>query len=142
VKEKLLKFFSLVSISVIALDQLLKYLIISFEPYFGLNFLKILLVKNTGAGFGILQDKNNWLAIISALAILIIIYYYPRIEKEKWPQLLFALFLGGVIGNFIDRAFRGFVIDFIDFSFWPAFNIADAAISVAVVGLIIYYWRK
>ena len=60
----------------------------------------------------------------------------------KYAQYLFALFLGGVIGNLIDRAFRGYVIDFISFKFWPAFNIADACISIAVIGLIIYFWKK
>src|SRR3989344_5900569 len=139
---KFLRFFILLSALVVFLDQLFKYLIFRFQPVFDLNFLKIHLVKNTGAGFGILQDQTFWLAIISLLAILVILLYYKKVEQKKWPQLLFALLLGGVIGNFIDRAFRGFVIDFIDFSFWPAFNIADAAISVAVVGLIIYYWRK
>ena len=141
-KENFLKFFSLVSIIVIAMDQLLKYLVLSFEPYFDLSLLKIHLIKNTGAGFGILQGKSIWLAIISLLAILVILFYYKKIEKEKWPQLLFALFLGGVAGNFMDRVFRGYVIDFIDFSFWPAFNVADAAISIAVIGLVVYYWKK
>ena len=139
---KFLRFFILLSALVVFLDQLFKYLIFRFQPVFDLNFLKIHLVKNTGAGFGILQDQTFWLAIISLLAILVILFHYKKIEPEKWPQLFFALLLGGVIGNFIDRAFRGFVIDFIDFSFWPAFNIADAAISIGVIGLMIMYWKK
>ena len=139
---KFLRFFILLSALVVFLDQLFKYLIFKFQLVFDLNFLKIHLVKNTGAGFGILQDQTFWLAIISLLAILVILFYYKKIEQEKWPQLFFALLLGGVIGNFIDRAFRGFVIDLIDFSFWPAFNIADAAISIGIIGLVIYYWKK
>ena len=139
---KFLRFFILLSALVVFLDQLFKYLIFRFQPIFDLNFLKIHLVKNTGAGFGILQDQTFWLAIISLLAILVILFYYNKIEQKKWPQLFFALFLGGVIGNFIDRAFRSYVIDFIDFSFWPAFNIADTAISVGIIGLVIYYWKK
>ena len=140
--KKYLKFFILLSALIVFLDQLSKYLIFRSQPVFDLNFLKIHLVKNTGAGFGILQDQTFWLAIISLLAILVILFHYKKIEPEKWPQLFFALLLGGVIGNFIDRAFRGFVIDFIDFSFWPAFNIADAAISIGVIGLMIMYWKK
>ena len=58
------------------------------------------------------------------------------------PQLLWGVFLGGVIGNLVDRLMRGVVIDFIDLGFWPAFNIADAAITVSTIGLIIYYWDR
>ena len=46
------------------------------------------------------------------------------------------------MGNLLDRLFRGSVIDFIDLQFWPVFNVADAAITVAVVGLVIYYWKE
>ena len=70
------------------------------------------------------------------------IYYYNRIPKEKSAQALSGLFLGGVAGNLIDRVLRQYVVDFIDLGFWPVFNVADAAISVSVVGLIVYFWKK
>ena len=100
------------------------------------------MIKNMGAGFGILQGKTFFLGIVSLVVAVTIISYYPRIPKEKIPQILFALFLGGVIGNLIDRFLRGYVIDFINFSFWPAFNIADSALTISVVGLVWYYWKK
>jgi len=61
--------------------------------------------------------------------------YYKRIPQKY--HIFVALILGGTIGNLIDRLFRGFVVDFIDFSFWPAFNIADMAISIGAIFLII-----
>ena len=80
--------------------------------------------------------------LISLIVAAGVVLYYKKIPKNKWEQVLFALFLGGVIGNLIDRLFRKFVIDFLDFSFWPAFNIADACITVSVIGLIVYYMKK
>ena len=60
----------------------------------------------------------------------------------KWTAVSFALVLAGAAGNLIDRVLFGFVTDFIRISVWPAFNIADCAITAGVVGLIIYYWKK
>ncbi len=138
-KKSLVYIFSLIVFLVIIFDQLTKYLVLKFDPYFGYQYLKIVLIKNTGAGFGILQGKTFFLGIISLIVAVTLIAYYKRIPKEKIPHLLFALFLGGVIGNLIDRFLRGYVIDFISFSFWPAFNIADSALTVSVIGLVIYY---
>ncbi|PIN73630.1 signal peptidase II [Candidatus Woesearchaeota archaeon CG10_big_fil_rev_8_21_14_0_10_45_16] len=141
VKKNLL-LFSIISSLVILIDQLTKILILSWKPQWDLKLLTIHLITNTGAGFGILQDQVVWLGIISLIAAAVIIYHYPKISKEKLPQVLFALLLGGIIGNLVDRLGRRFVVDFIDFSFWPAFNIADAAITISALGLIWYYWKK
>lgn len=140
--KKQIYFFATIVTIIIILDQLTKFLIQKIMPIWNISFLKIHFVKNTGAGFGILQGKPILLGIISLIVALIIIFTYSKIPKEKVPQLLFAIFLGGVIGNMIDRLFRQFVIDFIDLGFWPAFNIADAAISIAAIGLVIYFWKK
>ena len=134
--------FSSIVFLVVILDQLTKYLILKFNPNLTLNFLKIHLVKNTGAGFGILKDYTWLLDLISLVVVVFLICYYPKITKEKFSQILAALFLGGTIGNLIDRLLRKFVVDFIDFSFWPAFNIADASITIGAIGLIIYFWKK
>ncbi len=134
--------FVTITLIVVLLDQLTKFLIYKFKPNWDLLILKIQFIQNTGAGFGILKGQTFWLGIISLIVALGIIFSYNRIPKEKWIQVLFATFLGGVIGNLIDRFFRKFVIDFINFGFWPAFNIADACISVSVVGLVIYFWKK
>lgn len=126
----------------VALDQATKYFIAVTRPEWGIGFFSIHFVHNTGAGFGILKGQMGLLAFISALVALAVIFFYNKIPKEKIPQVLFALFLGGVIGNLIDRMLRRYVVDFIDVSFWPVFNIADAAISISVIGLVWYYWKK
>lgn len=134
--------FSFIVFLVVIFDQLTKYFILKTNPNLNLKILKITLIKNTGAGFGILQNQTFLLGIISLIVALLIIIYYKKIPKDTFPHILFALFLGGVIGNLIDRLFRGYVIDFINFGFWPAFNLADAVLTVSVIGLIVYYWRK
>lgn len=134
-------FFVIVATLVVILDQLLKWFILKVNPEWNWSVFEIHLVTNTGAGFGILQDKTLLLAMFSLVVALVIIWNYRKIPKECFAQFCVALFLGGVIGNLIDRVFRREVIDFIDFKFWPAFNLADSAISIAVAGLIWYSWR-
>jgi len=134
--------FVLVSGSIIVLDQLLKYIALSVDSKIKTGWISFNVATNTGAGFGILQGKTGLLTLISLLVALGIIYYYKKIPNERNMHILFALFLGGVVGNLIDRVFRGHVIDFINLSFWPSFNIADAAISIAAIGLVFYVWKK
>ena len=131
--------FILISVITVIVDQISKYLIALYKPAWNLGMLKIHYVTNTGAGFGILQGQTFFLGIISLMVGAGLIYYYRDLPKNKFAQAMYALFLGGVIGNGLDRFFRGFVIDFVDFGWWPAFNIADSAICVAVIGLLYYY---
>ena len=134
--------FLAVSLLTVLLDQSSKYAVDKIRPEWNLGFLSIHFVHNTGAGFGILKGQMGLLAFISALVALAVIFFYHKIPQEKIPQILFGLFLGGVVGNLIDRTFRGYVIDFFDLSFWPVFNIADMAISISVIGLVLYFWKK
>ena len=134
--------FISLSLFVIIVDQVLKFLVLRFRPEWDFKILLIHFIPNTGAGFGILQDKTLILAMVSLIVALLIIFFYTKIPQDKWAQWLMGLFLGGVIGNFIDRMFRDYVVDFIDFKFWPAFNIADAMITSSVIGLVIYLWKK
>ena len=142
-KKNFVFFFVCVAVLVFLLDQALKYWVLVFLPEWQRGILNIHFVKNTGAGFGILQGQPLFLGIISLVVAILVIINYAKIGKEIVPQLLWAFFLGGVMGNLADRIWRRYVIDFIDFSFWPAFNVADAALTVAVIGLIVYYyWKK
>jgi signal peptidase II len=141
-KHKQELFFWLIVVGAVFLDQILKLIIVFTKPNLNWGLLNITFTQNTGAGFGILQGQTIWLALISLTVATIIILNYDKIPKTKFVQLLFAFFLGGIVGNFIDRAFRGYVVDFINFQFWPAFNLADAFISMAVIGLIFYFWKK
>src|SRR3989344_5204458 len=141
-EKKYLPLFLAVAGLTIFFDQLTKYFISTTRPEWKLGFLQIHFVYNTGAGFGILKGQMGILAIISALVALAVILFYKRIPKEKIAQALFGLFLGRVVGNLLDRVIRGYVVDFFDVGFWPVFNVADVAISVSVIGLVLYFWRK
>lgn len=140
-KKKYLMLFVSVVLSTIIFDQITKILVALKQPNWSLGFLSIHFVHNTGAGFGILKGQMAILAIISTIVLMGLIYYYKKIPQETWAQVLFGLFLGGVAGNLIDRILRQYVVDFIDVGFWPVFNVADAAISVSVLGLVLYFWR-
>jgi len=130
--------FLAVALGVVILDQLIKLIVrltISSKLVVIPGILDIVNSRNTGAAFGMLQGQNLILTIISILFIAFVIYYYPKIEKEL--KIPFALILGGAIGNLLDRLFFQSVIDFFSLSFWPAFNVADSALCIGAVWLII-----
>lgn len=125
------KFFFLVAALVIVLDQLTKFIADRF----------FYTVHNTGAAFGLFQNMTLILIVISIIVIGIILYYYKSLTKASLTVYT-GLILGGTISNLIDRIFLGYVIDFINFRIWPAFNLADLAITIGVIGLIIYLIQK
>ncbi len=99
------------------------------------------LVHNTGMAFGLFRDHGIVFIIIPIIAIALLVYniYYYRENQNLSRSYIFAfsLILGGAIGNLIDRIFVGHVIDFLDFRIWPVFNIADSAITVGAVIILI-----
>ncbi|NQV09144.1 signal peptidase II [Candidatus Woesearchaeota archaeon] len=125
---------------ILVVDQLTKFFIIknffSGEALKLSSFLQIKYFTNTGAAFSILQDQATLLAWFSIVVIGFILFYYDKISKKT--HIPVGLVLGGILGNLIDRISYGYVIDFIDFSFWPAFNIADSALFVGVIWLVVY----
>jgi signal peptidase II len=134
-----------ISFWVVVLDQLTKFLAYSnisqSIPIIG-GIFHLTLVKNTGAGFGILQGQQWLLVFISIFVVGLILFYYDKIPKKGLAKAWVAMLLGGTIGNLIDRIRLGFVIDFLDFRIWPAFNIADSAITIGAIGLIFYLMRE
>mgnify|MGYP000420315690 CR=1 FL=1 len=104
-------------------------------------FFNFSLVLNRGTAFGLFQNSIPILIVVSLLVLAGIGYFYMQ---EKKPTLLFHLslgfLLGGALGNLFDRIFLGYVIDFINFTFWPTFNLADVSIDVGIVGLVLYYY--
>ena len=147
-KNKKILIISLISFFIVFLDQLTKYLILkNFNvnetvPIIN-NVFDLTLIKNTGAGFGILKNFNFLLIMISIAVIGIIFYYFKKIkENQLLLQVLAAFILGGALGNLIDRARLGYVVDFLDFRIWPVFNIADSFVTVGIIGLIVYLWKK
>ena len=138
-KKNSIIFFT-TAFSITLLDQISKYVIQLMMPQIKWAFLIIHYSQNTGAAFGIFKTKTIILSLISILVIGFILWYYPKLHKEKSIIHFFVgLLLGGTIGNGIDRIYRHFVIDFIGTTFWPMFNVADAAITISVIGLIGYW---
>lgn|SRR5574344_72958 len=135
-----------ISSLIILLDQIVK-LLITHNMVVGEsikiinNFFYITYVNNSGAAWSILTG-NRILLIVITLLVLFIIYKYLIKDKklQKIEQIIYGLLVGGVIGNLIDRVVRGYVIDYLDFYIfnydYPIFNIADAAIVIAVILLI------
>jgi signal peptidase II len=139
-------------------DQWSKAWIVSrFDPYEAkavlVNFLHVVHVRNTGAAFGLLSNLNpKWVhpllvaaTAFAMAAVLAYIYFLPR--RGPAPFGL-GLILGGAMGNLIDRARLGYVVDFLDVHWyhhhWPAFNVADVGITLGVFLLILdmLYWSK
>lgn len=134
---------------VIILDQVTKFLVlqhvqqpISITPFFSLVFM-----QNTGSAFSFLAWGSGWqLWLFGLIAISVsvgLLIWLPKIPTYKvWQPIALALILGGALGNVIDRIIHGFVIDFLLFHIntwaWPAFNIADSAIVVGVIMLLVY----
>ena len=96
-KKNYVVLFSMTTFLVFMIDQWLKYLVFLYQPVWKKGFLSIHFVTNSGAGFGILQGKTVWLGMISLLVVLMMIYFYKQIPREKIAQVLFGLFLGGVL---------------------------------------------
>lgn len=133
----------LTALLVLVLDQLSKYYVVTHFRLFESvpvieNVFHWTYILNPGAAFGLMAG-NRWIFVAIAAAVLVGIYWMRKdiMENGWWVQYGTALFAGGAIGNLIDRARQGLVIDFFDFRIWPIFNVADIAICVGV-GMIVW----
>ena len=134
-------------LTLVILDQATKALVINFFNLYDsvalLPMINLTFVVNYGFAFGLLNNPSLNQILVSLVILAIIIYFLYLLIKtqDKIFQLTLTLILAGALGNFIDRIFRGFVIDFIDIYIgkyhWPAFNIADSCITVGFVVLMI-----
>tara|TARA_B100001146_G_scaffold78666_1_gene69818 strand:+ start:4960 stop:5454 length:495 start_codon:yes stop_codon:yes gene_type:complete len=135
-------------LSIVALDQVTKLAILGRDvvdiyPEMEItSFLNLVLVQNKGISFGLFSRYEvGWLISILTIGIVVVLFIWMRKLERAILALPFSLIIGGAIGNLIDRLNYGFVVDFIDFHFfgwhWPAFNIADSAITVGVIFLLI-----
>ncbi|MBE3596261.1 MAG: signal peptidase II [Hydrogenibacillus sp.] len=96
--------------------------------------------ENAGAAFGLLQGARFFFLLITVVVIFAILWYLPRAMRQSaWLAVSLALILGGALGNFVDRAATGRVIDFIDVRIihYPIFNVADSAITI---GAALWFW--
>ena len=128
----------LIALGVVALDQVSKLLIVAklYDSAVTVipNLLRFTYVENEGMAFGLLAEHRWIFLVLSVVGIGAVGYYLYRFAETKLSRVSLSLVIGGGIGNMIDRVFRGFVVDFIDFYFLPfwiwVFNIADAAVCV------------
>ncbi len=135
-----------IAVAVLALDQASKWLALDklalHEPIPLASFLNLALVFNKGAAFGFLSTASGWQNLffigIALVATVVILYLLRRMgTKDRFLAVALMLILGGAIGNLIDRLMYGHVVDFIDVYYgswhWPAFNVADSAITVGAI---------
>ncbi len=140
---------------IIVLDQISK-LAISSNFFYGesksiiAGFFNLVLAHNTGAAFSFLDDAGGWQRWLFTAIAIVASVWIVRLLRQHAQQTMFclalALVLGGALGNLIDRVAYGYVIDFIDIFYgswhFPAFNVADSAISVGAGLLILDSFRK
>ncbi len=147
--------WTLLSLIIIVSDQITKAIatanLFMFDPIPIIPMLNFTLMHNEGAAFSFLSDAGGWqrwfFTIIASVVSVVIFIWIKRLSPhEKGMAISLSLILGGAIGNLIDRVRFGYVVDFIDVyyekSHWPAFNIADSAICVGAVIMIIYSFRE
>jgi signal peptidase II len=165
-----MKYIFFISLPLYALDRLTKYLVLRSirpdEPWpsGGAGFFHLVNVTNTGAAFGSFQNNNAFFIAISCVALLfalvLLVGHRHQAGEGKslwwthdiWRDLSLSLLLAGVLGNLTDRLLYGHVIDFLLFDFgshvprflhpWPAFNVADSCICIAVMFFIIHSFRQ
>ncbi len=143
-KNKSVKQFYIISaiivIVLVILDQITKWQALTkLKPIKNTvvikGFLDFTFVENRGAAFGILSGKRVFfilLTVVVAIGILYSFYKLPKTKEYNWLKCGLVLVLSGAIGNVIDRAVRGYVVDFLEVTFikWPVFNLADIYVVV------------
>jgi signal peptidase II len=149
-----MKFVLFISLPLYALDQWTKQLVLRFispeesRPVIP-DFFNLVNVTNTGAAFGSFRNNNTFFIVISSIALVVVLVLLLRRRlPDVWRDVSLALLLAGILGNLTDRLLYGHVIDFLLFDLhipyadpWPAFNVADSCISIAVVLFIIHsFW--
>lgn len=138
---------TIVLLIVLALDQLTKYLVATQMslgesiPLLG-EFLSITSHRNSGAAWGIFQGRMLFFYIITVVVLIFLVYFYKSEARDNWMmQIGITLLMAGAIGNFIDRLLFQEVVDFVDiliFNYdFPIFNVADSALTVGVVMLLL-----
>ena len=147
--NKKIFFYFLITLLIFTLDRITKIYIINIAETYGkvdiyLNqFINIILVWNTGIGFGLLSFEKQFIYNLITLIIVLInfVILYLGIKSNNFKGLLFFVILGGSLGNLFDRLYYSAVPDFIDINYnnfhWFIFNVADIFISIGVIFMIL-----
>lgn len=135
-----------VSLLIVIADQVTKQMVsevfVMYERLSVTPFFNLTLAHNYGAAFSFLADQGGWqryfftgIAVVISVVLLVWLHQTPK--NDRWVAISLALILGGAIGNVYDRVMLGYVVDFLDFYYqsyhFPAFNVADSAISIGAV---------
>jgi signal peptidase II len=148
------KWYVLLALGVLIADQMTKWWaqmsLPMAQPIKVTNFLNWFLIYNPGAAFSFLSQAGGWqrwfFTVIGIVAAIVIIWLLQKNAHDRPFCLALSLILGGAIGNVIDRLLYGAVVDFIDVHYdgwhWPAFNVADSAISIGATLIVINEIRR
>lgn len=146
--SRIIMLSTIIAIAVVLLDQISKHFVcLNLKPIGSISVIDGILnftyVENTGAAFGMLSDNRAVFMVLSVLIIAVLVYVLVKFHgQSKMFDIILGLIVGGGVGNMIDRAFLGYVIDFIDFcafDFWKwVFNIADSAVVVGCILAVIF----
>lgn len=163
-KQLHLKHTLIIIFSVIFLDQATKYIArFLLAPAHSVSilgkFFRLTYVENPGIAFGVQINNKVLFTLLSIIAVMVIFYYLLKLKEHWLMRFSFAIILGGAFGNLIDRFIHGRVVDFFDFDFfninlssfkflffefhgysmdrWPVFNIADIAVSIGMILIIL-----
>jgi signal peptidase II len=133
---------------VVLFDQLTKWLIdancpVGWQKEILSGYFSLVHVRNTGAAWGIFADRTWLLGLVSLAACILVAVFFDKFTlRRPFPSLVMGVIYGGIFGNLIDRFLRRSVIDFLDFYWhghhWPAFNVADCAITCGITLLVIW----
>ena len=131
----------------VIVDQITKFLVVSnFDVGLGRTIIKsffsIVYIQNTGAAWGIFSDGTLILSIVSTLFLIFFFIYISKLKYvSKLNSIAYGMFIGGIVGNLIDRVVRHYVVDFLSFDIFghpfPVFNIADSLIVISIILIII-----
>lgn len=145
--------FALAAVSAIILDQILKAVVVGLmSPGQTVTVVPHVLwltySTNTGAAFGLFRGSGQVVFLASLIIVVLALawFFWSKERIGAWSFLGLGLIIGGAVGNLADRIFRGTVVDFIDLGWWPIFNIADVAIVVGAIIVLVGYcqelWRE
>ena len=142
------------SLFILAADQISKQLAESaiqlYERVALLPYLNLTLTYNRGAAFSFLSDQGGWqrwfFSVLAMVVTVVLVVWLRQLDRaNRWTAISLSLIIGGAVGNLVDRLLFGHVIDFIDLYYgqwhWPAFNVADSAITVGVVLMLLDAFR-
>jgi signal peptidase II len=138
-------YFYIIALVIVVCDQVSKHAIMASIPLGDSvpvisGWLYLTHIHNTGGAFSLFHAQNSVFIVIALAAVCALIYAYHVYQRDNTlVSAALALALGGAIGNLLDRIQHHYVIDFFDIRVWPIFNIADTAITIGIILLVLHY---